>query len=345
MDQFEIQIKNEFLSEAEELLEKLEDGFLIFEKDLNNKGNIDSLFRIAHTFKGSGHAAGFESLAEVAHHMEQLLDQIRQDRLEVDEELIDVLLKFKDILGDGIEKLMDDHDFELDHVYAASLANEYLKAGDASEKRIESSGFGFFDDEKESQKPPQSDHPTSTKKNFDPYAKPLVLVVDDEPMIADFEADVLSDKGLDVLVAHDGAQALKMFQENAVDTVVSDLRMPGISGYELAREIHQINAEIPFIAVSGFAERDDLVEFIKSGTFYFFDKPIEEADFTSVVLSAVKQSRTKRVFSYLSKLNFRIFSKYYSFLSDPEIKEKYNQEYSEIEALTEEISELTHSNP
>jgi len=83
---------------------------------------------------------------------------------------------------------------------------------------------------------------------------PRILVVDDEPSVRELLADVLEGEGYEVSLAADGSEALELFDAKLFDAVFTDLGMPGMSGWELARAIRERNAGIPLAVVTGWGE-------------------------------------------------------------------------------------------
>lgn len=79
-----------------------------------------------------------------------------------------------------------------------------------------------------------------------------VLLVDDEPRILDLLCDVLEEEGLTVLTATNGAAALYLVQQTPIGLVLTDFMMPGISGIELAHQLHSNpqTATIPLLLMS-----------------------------------------------------------------------------------------------
>lgn len=84
--------------------------------------------------------------------------------------------------------------------------------------------------------------------------KPAILVVDDEECIRGLLTDILETEGFDVTIAENGEQALKEFQEKRFRAVFTDVGMPGMSGWELARTIRERNDSIPLAVVTGWGE-------------------------------------------------------------------------------------------
>jgi CheY-like chemotaxis protein len=78
-----------------------------------------------------------------------------------------------------------------------------------------------------------------------------ILIVDDEPAILETSAAVLGTKGYEVRTAADGFQALAELTRSLPDLIISDLRMPNMSGFELLSVIRRRFPHIPVIAISG----------------------------------------------------------------------------------------------
>ncbi len=85
-----------FQEEAGELLEELETGLLELESDPENLDLVGRIFRAMHTIKGSGAMFGFDDIASFTHHVESALDQVRDGRVKVTHELIDLILAARD---------------------------------------------------------------------------------------------------------------------------------------------------------------------------------------------------------------------------------------------------------
>jgi len=88
----------------------------------------------------------------------------------------------------------------------------------------------------------------------DGLAPTRLLVVDDEDFVRDLIADILEGENCEVRLAQDGTEALALFREHQFDGVFTDVGMPGMSGWELAREIRQLNKQIPIAIITGWGE-------------------------------------------------------------------------------------------
>jgi CheY-like chemotaxis protein len=85
-----------------------------------------------------------------------------------------------------------------------------------------------------------------------------IVVVDDQEDVVEVLAEALALDGFNVRTARDGASALQAISEHAPLCVLTDVNMPGIDGFELARRLRaQYGSELVLIAVTGWGDRDD----------------------------------------------------------------------------------------
>ncbi|MFH1034394.1 MAG: sigma-54 dependent transcriptional regulator [Pseudomonadota bacterium] len=118
---------------------------------------------------------------------------------------------------------------------------------------------------------------------------PTVLVVDDDPAILTVLEARLASAGLRVLLAKSGEEALGFLAGEAVDLVVSDQRMPGISGQDLFRQVHVSRPEMPFILLTAFGRIPEAVEMVKEGASDYLTKPFEGRELLAKVQALLAQ--------------------------------------------------------
>jgi two-component system, NtrC family, response regulator AtoC len=101
-----------------------------------------------------------------------------------------------------------------------------------------------------------------------------LLIVDDEPAIRQVVASLLRKAGYSVDQAVDGESALERLSKGDVDIALCDIKLPGISGIELLREVRTANIDTAFIMMTAFASVDTAIEAIKAGAADYMIKPL-----------------------------------------------------------------------
>jgi putative two-component system response regulator len=119
---------------------------------------------------------------------------------------------------------------------------------------------------------------------------PRVLVVDDNPDMVELMRDLLVSRGYDVVAVRDADQAEEEVRRHAPDLILSDVVMPGRSGYELCRQLKENSGTrlIPFLLITGLSDREDKVKGIEAGADDFLNKPIFPAELFARVKSLLK---------------------------------------------------------
>jgi len=115
-----------------------------------------------------------------------------------------------------------------------------------------------------------------------------ILVVDDEPKICSMLTTVLERQGYDVQACLDAPTALERFQAAAFDVVISDLRMPGVNGFELIRQIKRSRPATVVVAVTGHATPDTAVQALQCGADDYITKPFDIGNVRRVLESSLR---------------------------------------------------------
>jgi CheY-like chemotaxis protein len=105
--------------------------------------------------------------------------------------------------------------------------------------------------------------------------KAKILVIEDEQDVLELLKDILIDNGHEVETATHGRQGLKMFSEHHFDLVFTDLGMPEMSGWQVAKEVKKINKETPVALITGWEVQLDQSELKKSGVNLLVNKPFQ----------------------------------------------------------------------
>ncbi len=110
-----------------------------------------------------------------------------------------------------------------------------------------------------------------------------VLFVDDEAPIRQVMAAELPRMGHDVTVCEDGAKALQVLEEHVFDAAIIDLRMPGLSGWEVVERLRQIAPQTEFIISTGHGDMDDAIRALRLGAYDFLPKPCKLVTIATVL--------------------------------------------------------------
>ena len=124
------------------------------------------------------------------------------------------------------------------------------------------------------------------------WVRPLVLVVDDEPLIAETLAIILNGNGMATLTAADAAEALEIAALMPPELLIADLSMPGMNGLDMAMEMTRMTPDCKVILFSGHASSSDMYSKMLSlgCDFGWLVKPVHPAD----LLQSVFESLDKR---------------------------------------------------
>lgn len=124
-----------------------------------------------------------------------------------------------------------------------------------------------------------------------------LLIVDDEDSVVDSLAETIDWKSIgicEVLKAYSGNEAMEILKTNPVDVVITDIRMPGISGLELIAFIRKNWKKIKCILLSGYAEFAYAQKAIAQHTFDYLLKPVSDEDLLKTVHNAVRELQEER---------------------------------------------------
>jgi DNA-binding NtrC family response regulator len=102
--------------------------------------------------------------------------------------------------------------------------------------------------------------------------KPHVLVVDDSEGYRAALERMLSRAGYSVTAARDGVEAMTALGAQPTDLVLCDVKMPGISGHELVRQVHDVNPDLPCIVITGSGGGESSLEALQAGAYWYLEK-------------------------------------------------------------------------
>ncbi|HEY0673335.1 MAG TPA: sigma-54 dependent transcriptional regulator [Longimicrobiales bacterium] len=128
-----------------------------------------------------------------------------------------------------------------------------------------------------------------------------VLIVDDERAILDTVEILLRGEGFDASVAQSGREALERFDEISPDVVLTDIRMPGLTGLDLLEAVRQRDPEVPVILMTAQASLQSAVKAVNQGAFYYLQKPFSNAELVALCKRAAQVRELSRENKTLKK--------------------------------------------
>jgi len=129
-----------------------------------------------------------------------------------------------------------------------------------------------------------------------------ILVADDEADVLDMCAKALSAKGYQVLGARSGLEAIEMARQQQFELLLTDIRMPGMSGLEAYRAMKQFNPDIAGVAITGYGAMDMVIEALKLGMDDFLLKPFSLDDLSIAVSNALARKGLEKESARLKAL-------------------------------------------
>ncbi|MDA8141420.1 MAG: response regulator [Desulfobacteraceae bacterium] len=120
--------------------------------------------------------------------------------------------------------------------------------------------------------------------------KKKVLVVDDEQIVLDSVRRILSAENFEVETTLNGQEGIRRAQNNTYDLVLSDVRMPDISGKIVLREVKRAKPLLPVVIISGYATVQSAIQCMRLGASHVLEKPFTPEELIQVVNSALDKS-------------------------------------------------------
>lgn len=129
-----------------------------------------------------------------------------------------------------------------------------------------------------------------------------LLIVDDEKSICDILTKYLEKNAYEVFSARDGRQAVDILTENNIDLVLTDIKMPGMSGVDLLKWVKERNQALPVLITTGYPTLDTAIEALKLGAFDYLTKPFHLEEIGEKIKRALESKRLEEENLVFSKL-------------------------------------------
>lgn len=120
-------------------------------------------------------------------------------------------------------------------------------------------------------------------------ANESILVIDDEEIQRETLADHLKNQGFQVLIADNGKTGIELLQENLVDLILTDFRMPDMTGLQVLQAARQLNPEIEVVIITAYGSIDDAVDAMQEGACHYLEKPIDLEALDQIIARALER--------------------------------------------------------
>lgn len=133
-----------------------------------------------------------------------------------------------------------------------------------------------------------------------------ILIIDDEPEFADGMAGHLTESGYLVKVAYNGEDGLAKFRAGVFDLVFTDLKMPGMDGMAVLRDIKSSDSRVSVVMLTGHGTIEAAVQAIKEGAYDFVTKPATLSHLEVVIERALEKHRLVKQLDFFRGLTLAV---------------------------------------
>ena len=119
--------------------------------------------------------------------------------------------------------------------------------------------------------------------------RPLILIVDDDPLIRELIERVLGEAGFGVVMAPDGITALRLLEEVKPDLILLDVMMPGLDGNHVIHEVRE-KSDLPIIMLTAKSEDKDVYQSLAGGADDFIRKPFNAQEMVARIRTMLRRT-------------------------------------------------------
>lgn len=116
-----------------------------------------------------------------------------------------------------------------------------------------------------------------------------ILIIEDEVLLADSIAALLRSKGFDVETAYDGDDGIQYAILDAYDLIILDVMMPGMDGYQVARQLRSRHFSVPILMLTAKTEVEDRIAGLEAGADYYLAKPFDSRELLACVNALLRR--------------------------------------------------------
>jgi two-component system response regulator PilR (NtrC family) len=128
-----------------------------------------------------------------------------------------------------------------------------------------------------------------------------ILVIDDESSMRQLLEIALGKEGYRITAADSGHKAEELLEKEAFDLIVSDIRMPDMSGVEVLRHVKKVSPETPVIMITAYASTETAVEALRLGAYDYITKPFKIEELKNTIRHALEKTRLKEEVDHLKR--------------------------------------------
>ncbi len=150
-----------------------------------------------------------------------------------------------------------------------------------------------------------------------------ILIADDESMIRDSIAEFLRSEGHDTQTASDGNEALQLIQSSNIDILISDVKMPGMNGIELMKQVNNYSTDTLVILMTAFASVETAVQALRSGAADYMLKPLDFDELSMRINALIERKSLIRENKYMREVIDRSFNFSFIIGESPAMKSVY----------------------
>ncbi|MFP4610300.1 MAG: sigma-54-dependent transcriptional regulator, partial [Thiohalophilus sp.] len=130
---------------------------------------------------------------------------------------------------------------------------------------------------------------------------PRILFVDDDMVTCRVMQRNCANVDYACEVFQNGADCLALFNKQGADVIITDLRMPGMNGFELLSEIRKVDSDVPVLVMTGYSSVENAIEAMKRGASDFIKKPFDFTELQLLVERTLKSARLRNENRLLKK--------------------------------------------
>jgi two-component system, NtrC family, response regulator PilR len=128
-----------------------------------------------------------------------------------------------------------------------------------------------------------------------------ILIVDDDRSIRDMMSIVLKKEGYAIIEAESAPIALSILKDGDIDLIISDIKMPEVSGIELLKKIKMIKPELPVLLITAYSSTNDAVEVMRHGADDYIIKPFNLEELKIIILKTLKKNELEKENAFLKQ--------------------------------------------